>query len=118
MYTLYKYDISTNSSILFLKINLFYKQFLFFLFQQQLFTCTGLLLCISLVSAQLTYHLDANTNSYTLQTPNSQQTFTQHFNTRSGAANANQIQTAQSQPQQQVNLKLSVEHSFFLCFIF
>lgn len=69
---------------------------------EQLFTCTGLLLCISMVSAQLTYHLDANTNSYTLQTPNSQQTFTQHFNTRSGAANSNQIQAAQSQPQQQI----------------
>lgn len=99
-------------------MNLFHKQFSFFYFKQQLFTCTGLLLCISLVSAQLTYHLDANTNSYTLQTPNSQQTFTQHFNTRSGAANANQIQAAQSQPQQQVIFKLSVEHSSFLFYVF
>lgn len=78
--------------------------------KQQSITFASFLLCISLASAQLTYHLDANTNSYTLQTPNSQQTFTQHFNTRNGAANQqkqqqgsyNQIQAAaSSQPQQQ-----------------
>lgn len=65
-------------------------------------------MCISLASAQLTYHLDANTNSYTLQTPNSQQTFTQHFgrnNAGNQGAAVHQLQTAQSQsqPQQQVN---------------
>lgn len=63
-----------------------------------------------MVSAQLSYHLDANTNSYTLQTPNSQQSFTRYFNGQPGAVNgikatrAHPIQAAQSQqqPQQQV----------------
>lgn len=80
--------------------------------QQQSIIIVGMtLLCISsLVSAQLSYHLDANTNSYTLQTPNSQQSFTRYFNGQPGAVNgikatrAHPIQAAQSQqqPQQQV----------------
>lgn len=79
--------------------------------QQSIIFVGATLLCISsLVSAQLSYHLDANTNSYTLQTPNSQQSFTRYFNGQPGAVNsikatrAHPIQTAQSQqqPQQQV----------------
>lgn len=81
----------------------------FFLLEQQSITWASFLLCISLASAQLTYRLDANSNSYTLKTPNSQQTFTQHFNAgRQGAAarqgSFNQINAAAYQPQQQVNL--------------
>lgn len=80
----------------------------FFLLQQQTITFASFLLCISLASAQLTYHLDANTNSYTLKTPNSQQTFTRHFNSQNGAAarqgSLNHINAAAyQQPQQQVN---------------
>lgn len=64
------------------------------------------LLCIaSLASAQLTYRLDGNSNSYTLQTPNSQTHFTQYFNGQ-GAGGAedgqNLARYQQAQNQQQV----------------
>lgn len=60
---------------------------------------------VLLTSAQLTYHLDAQQNSYTLQTPNSQQTFTRYFGgSGNGAATAGAsgALTAQTQQQQQV----------------
>lgn len=64
------------------------------------------LLCIaSLASAQLTYRLDGNSNSYSLQTPNSQTHFTQYFNGQGagGAENGqNLARYQQSQSQQQV----------------
>lgn len=85
--------------------------------RQQSIIGTGIvLLCISsLASAQLTYQIDANTNSFTIQTPNSQQTFTRYFNGGNGAAPATRaatpIQSAQSQPQQQVCI--SIEFTLF-----
>lgn len=78
-----------------------------------------------MVSAQLSYHLDANTNSYTVQTPNSQQSFTRYFNGQAGAVNgikatrAHPIQAAQSQqqPQQQVIFQ-RIFYSFSFCYRF
>lgn len=74
-----------------------------FQLKQQSITCASVFLVLfSMASAQLTYHLDANTNSYTVQTPNSQQTFTQHFNRKvEGQIQPNQLQAAHSQPQPQ-----------------
>lgn len=86
---------------------------------QQTITLASFVLCISLASAQLSYHLDANTNSYTLKTPNSQQTITRHFSGQHGAAahqGSHQINAApfqQQQQQQQVN-----EFRFIFIFIF
>lgn len=62
-----------------------------------------------MASAQLSYRLDANSNSYTLQTPNSQTHFTQYFNGQGaggagGAADDGQnlARYQQAQNQQQV----------------
>lgn len=64
---------------------------------------------IAFASAQLTYHLDGNTNSYTLQTPNSQQTFTRYFGQGNGNGNAaGPIQAAQSQQQVEIDLYINI----------
>lgn len=67
---------------------------------------------IASASAQLSYHLDANTNSYTLQTPNSQQTFTRYF----GQANGNGIAASQSQQQVDIINVFSDSVPAYFCF--
>lgn len=59
-------------------------------------------------TAQLTYHNDANTNSYTLNIPNSQQSFVRHFN-GGGAGLQQQQQQHRLQPQRVNNNIYSVE---------
>lgn len=63
---------------------------------------------ITFASAQLSYHLDANTNSYSLQTPNSQQSFTRYFGSPGNAAGP--IQTAQNQLQVDFRLHFSMRN--------
>jgi len=57
---------------------------------------------IYLTSAQLSYHNDANTNSYTLNTPNSQQSFVRYYggNGNSHAGGLRQLQPQQHAPLQ------------------
>lgn len=70
---------------------------------------------IASASAQLSYHLDANTNSYTLQTPNSQQTFTRYFGQPNGnGIAASHIQPAQSQQQVDIINVFPIRYRQFL----
>lgn len=79
-----------------------------FPFKQKSILSIGIaLVCIgSLASAQLTYRIDANSNSYALQTPNSQTQFTQYFNGNGQGSSAEEQGAARlqqaSQNQQQV----------------
>lgn len=69
--------------------------------RKSIFAALVVIGAIASVTAQLSYHSDANTNSYTLQTPNSQQTFTRYYGQQqsgNGIA-AGQLQGAQSQQQ-------------------
>lgn len=63
--------------------------------QIKLFAST-IAICVCLTSAQLSYHNDANTNSFTLNTPNSQQSFVRYFgsNGNGHTAGLRQVQAA------------------------
>lgn len=78
---------------------------------------TGIvLLCIgSMTSAQFSYHLDANSNSYSLQTPNSQAHFEQYFN---GQGPQQQAQQHQQTGRYQQQAAAQTQHQVILPRIF
>lgn len=94
--------------------------FIFYFCLQQSFISTSIaLLCIgSLTSAQFTYHLDANSNSYSVQTPNSQSHFEQYFNGQGPQAAAQEHgagrQQQAAQTQHQVKIHKSLIRDIFL----
>lgn len=55
--------------------------------------------------AQLSFHTDANTNSFSLKTPSLQQTFTRYY----GGARTQPTQEAQEQQQEQVPVQQQQE---------
>lgn len=67
--------------------------------------------CMCMSSAQLVYHNDANTNSFTFSTPNAQQSFVRYFNGGGqGGPSAAALQS-QQQPQPQPQPALPIQQN-------
>lgn len=59
-----------------------------------------IVVCTMVASGQLTYKTDQFTNSFSVKTPSSQQTFTRYFG-GSGGQSGNLFETAETRQQQQ-----------------